>query len=784
MAVKVPIITEFNKAGLTNAEQAMRQFGVQSTREMKKAAAGFGVLAVAGGKAFSELDAGYDAIIAGTGATGKALQALKSDAEAVARAVPNSFEDVGIAVAELNTRVGVTGPELQDMAKRFLDLSRVAGVDVRQAIALTTRTFKDWGVTTDEQSGTLDKLYAATQLSGVGFDSLNASVVQFGAPLRQMGFTLDETIALFAEFELQGVNTETVMSGMRQGLGRLSKAGEEPAEAFRRIVDQIENVGTTGEANALAIETFGQRAGPDMAAAIREGRFGLDQMVASLGDAEGALATAAEETLSANDRLAMLKNQILTAAAPAVETMAEVVDKLAAVLNLMPRQVQGGVVALGALAVASSSARSAFKAFGSQMTTGTRSATALNSAVGVAGVALVAYAAHSYAAQRAQDQLARAMDRLSRATDAQAVDAFGASLVAGAFAGDDMRETLDNIARVSPGTIDRLLDMEAASGDLTATFLANGASVDEVTELLDEMAGALDREKLAIEAAARVQERSNRIVDDASGAVADLTDELGDNEGATDDAAQAADEFTTEISELESAFADLRGEMSDRSAYLDVQDSFDDLKTKGQEAWDAAATGAEDAESAARDFERAQMDAKNEVIDYATEIGNVPAETVSDIIALIDEGKLAEAQEALDGLERARTASVTVNLSQGTGWGNAMGVIRAVDSGGPIASGETALVAERRPEFVNGALVTEPSLVTGPARVTGGAATADMLRRSSFGGGAAISSGSGSGGGRQVVVSFSGANFHGSNLPQSTIDQIVAAVQRAERLSR
>lgn len=598
MAIKVPIVTEFNKAGLSDAERAMRSFGVQSTTDLKKAAAGFGILAVAGAKAFSELDAGYDAIVTGTGATGDALKGLKSDADAVARTVPNSFEEVGIAVAEVNTRFGLTGQAAQDMSKRFLDLSRVAGVDVQSAIALTSRTFKDWGVETQDQALVLDKLYSATQASGISIEKLNESVVQFGAPLRQMGFSLDESIAMFAKFEAEGVNTEAVMSGLRQGLGRLSKAGEEPAEAFGRIVDEIKNVATTGEANKLAIETFGQRAGPDMAAAIREGRFELADMVAALDGAGGALETAAEETLSANDRFAMLKNQLMTAAVPAITLFAEVAEKLIGVLTLFPSEVQGAVVILGALAVASKSAGSAMKAFGVTMTSTATKTKIGSAALGVASVALVAYAAHQYAADKANKQFGESIELVNRATDEMASNNFASSLMAGAFAGKELDDTLASIAETSPGTIQRILDLEKESGALSTAFMANGASGEDVERVLAAMTVALEDEKVAIANAAATQELSTQITDEATGASEDHAD-------AVEEVAQAhvvldnkVAEATEAINESIEATRNLREERRRQAdGTYDARDAEDDF----HDSIDALISVQEDAESTERE---------------------------------------------------------------------------------------------------------------------------------------------------------------------------------------
>ncbi|HEY9147869.1 MAG TPA: hypothetical protein VIQ22_02570, partial [Gammaproteobacteria bacterium] len=49
------------------------------------------------------------------------------------------------------------------------------------------------------------------------------------------------------------------------------------------------------------------------------------------------------------------------------------------------------------------------------------------------------------------------------------------------------------------------------------------------------------------------------------------------------------------------------------------------------------------------------------------------------------------------------------------------------DAGGRIPAGALGIVGEKRPEFVDGQLVTRPTLIEGPANVTGGAATAKML---------------------------------------------------------
>ena len=69
------------------------------------------------GEAFDEVK---DTIRVGTGATGDALNGLVDDAHAVATSIPTSFADAGKMVADLNTRLGLSGEQLQTVSKQYL----------------------------------------------------------------------------------------------------------------------------------------------------------------------------------------------------------------------------------------------------------------------------------------------------------------------------------------------------------------------------------------------------------------------------------------------------------------------------------------------------------------------------------------------------------------------------------------------------------------------------------------------------------------------------------------
>ncbi len=283
-------------------------------------AAGIGGAAIAIGafavKSAKDIEAGTHKIRTGTGATGKALADLSGSMKNVGKDVPESFEEVGGAIADLNTRLGLTGKPLEDLTTKMMNLGRITGEDVPALIASTTRVFGDWAVATEDQSAALDYLFNVSQSTGISVGSLSEKLVKFGAPLRQLGFDMETSAALLGKFEKEGVNVDLVMGSMRIALGKMARAGEEPIETFRRVTEQIKSTGSAGEANALALELFGARAGPDMAASIREGRFEIDDLMGTLAGSGETINAAAGDTLKLGDRLKILGNNAKVIAEP------------------------------------------------------------------------------------------------------------------------------------------------------------------------------------------------------------------------------------------------------------------------------------------------------------------------------------------------------------------------------------------------------------------------------------------------------------------------------------
>lgn len=297
------------------------------------ALAGLGAAALKLGGSF---DAAYDTIRIGTGATGKALEGLQAEFRDVVQNVPVSFGEASTAIADLNTRLGLTDDALERSATQFLNLARITETDVAGAIATGTRVFGDWGVAAADQERVLDELFRATQASGISFDELSAKLVQFGAPLRSMGFSLEESTALLAKWEREGVNTELVLGSLRIAMGEFARQNIPMREGLDQTIARIQELGPGAEATSLAMEVFGARAGPDMAAAILEGRFAIADYLAGIEGGQDTINEAAGATDDWREKLTLLKNRALVELEPLLMT---IFDGLGRFIDLIEQRV-------------------------------------------------------------------------------------------------------------------------------------------------------------------------------------------------------------------------------------------------------------------------------------------------------------------------------------------------------------------------------------------------------------------------------------------------------------
>ncbi|MGB1506458.1 MAG: phage tail tape measure protein, partial [Acidimicrobiales bacterium] len=218
MAVGTSVINVAILGDSKNFQRSLTGAQTQLQKFSSAAKLAFAGAAIAGGK--MAIDIGGDIetmrnnIIAGTGASGDALDGLIDSARSVATDVPDSFDDVSRALADVSTNFGTTGKELEEQTQLFLDFARVAGTDVSQAITIADSALTVFGENNADEA--LGDLLRVAQQTGRPLDELLSSVERFGPVFANMGFSLEETTALMGGLEQAGIDVTRISPGLNK----------------------------------------------------------------------------------------------------------------------------------------------------------------------------------------------------------------------------------------------------------------------------------------------------------------------------------------------------------------------------------------------------------------------------------------------------------------------------------------------------------------------------------------------------------------------------------------
>lgn len=330
-------------------EQAQKKISGLNVKARAVGAA-VGGIAVATGKAVIEagkymkdlgasFDDAADAIRIGTGATGDALDGLLDDFDAVYKSVPTTMEDASKAIADYNTRLGLTGPQLQEISKQAIQVSDMLGDDLGSVIEESSQAFQQWNIDADDMGGAMDYIFKVSQSTGMGFTDLMADMQKFGPQLQEMGYSFETASALMGQLDKAGVNTDEVLGAMKKSVATLAKEGISASDGLAMYYEKIKNAGTAAEAASIASEIFGTRAGSTMAAAIRDGSLAVADLTAELQENGETIAGAADDTYDFAERLQVMKQGLEVALKPMANTVFDGLNKFMPTLQKLMEQI-------------------------------------------------------------------------------------------------------------------------------------------------------------------------------------------------------------------------------------------------------------------------------------------------------------------------------------------------------------------------------------------------------------------------------------------------------------
>lgn len=310
--------------------------GDSLTKNLTVPLAGIGAASI---KAFSDVDKGFDIIVSKTGAVGDELEAMRSSMETLATEIPTDFETAGAAIGEVATRFDLTGQALEDLAGAFIKFAKLNNTDVSTAVDNVQSAMAAFGVATEDAAAFLDTLNAAAQKTGTSVDTISSTMTTNAAALKQMGMNASDAAFFIGQLDKNGVDASAVMSGLQRALANATQDGKSLDDALAELQETIVNSDTDTEAYAATMELFGNRAGPRLADALREGRISLEALGTSLDDNLGNVETTFENTLDPLDEFRKLMNKakvtgaslgttLLNMLLPVLEKAKEVVENL------------------------------------------------------------------------------------------------------------------------------------------------------------------------------------------------------------------------------------------------------------------------------------------------------------------------------------------------------------------------------------------------------------------------------------------------------------------------
>jgi hypothetical protein len=387
MAVNLNVVSQFDAKGLNRAQSELDKLAASTSSTSKKlmagaATAGAGILVGAGAVAAglyaigASFDDAFDGIRIGTGKTGTELEGLQADMKAVAGTVPASFGDAGKAITVFSQKLGLSGAPLQTLSSQVLELSRMTKTDLSGNLTAVTDVFNNFGVGAGDQSGKLDLLFRASQASGVSVAELAGTMSGAGVVLREVGLNFDQSAAFLATLAKAGVDAGDVMPALSKSLAVAAKNGKDASAVFSETFNAIKGAPDDVAGAGIALDVFGAKAGPKLAALIREGKLSFEDMQKAIAGGSDTILGASADTQDFGEKLTLLKNRVFLAIEPiatrvfnkigeVMDDLGPKVEQLTAFMTehkeimLVAAGIIGGIAVVAVLAYAASMATAA-----------------------------------------------------------------------------------------------------------------------------------------------------------------------------------------------------------------------------------------------------------------------------------------------------------------------------------------------------------------------------------------------------------------------------------------
>lgn len=196
-------------------------------------------------KTFAGFDDQMRLVGAVAGASATELQAMTEVAEELGRTTSFTAAQVAALMAELG-RGGFNPDQINAMTGAVLALARATGTDAATSAAIVTATINQFGMAAGEAARVADVLTQAANATNSSVESLGESLQYAGPVAKDLGMSLEETVAILGTLGNAGIQGSEAGTALRR-LGVIaSSEGEKLKEVFN-----VSNVDAEGKLKPL-----------------------------------------------------------------------------------------------------------------------------------------------------------------------------------------------------------------------------------------------------------------------------------------------------------------------------------------------------------------------------------------------------------------------------------------------------------------------------------------------------------------------------------------------------
>lgn len=270
------------------------------------AATGLAAASTAVGASFEKQMAQLAAVAGGLTKTDEAYQRLKARAEEMGATTQFSATQAAEGMTAL-AQAGLSTDQVIQAIQPALDLAVASQIGLGEATEIVASTMKQFGLQASDAAHITDVLAQGTQASLLSMQDLAVSMRYAGSASAGVGISLEETVAVLAQFRDLGLDAEQVGTNYRAMISSLSDPTKEATATLERLglsaaqvspelnslKDVLKSLGESSMTTADAFSIFGVQAGANVAAianGLASSSADFDQLLVDLQTKSGALA--------------------------------------------------------------------------------------------------------------------------------------------------------------------------------------------------------------------------------------------------------------------------------------------------------------------------------------------------------------------------------------------------------------------------------------------------------------------------------------------------------------